>query len=114
MPLSLSILPASLMVIETWLIRIFLLLAAMSIVPLLSFFVYDFLLYIWRSIKYGALGGTPPEPPTLTGNPAGRQLKAIVNELTHESARATSTDDRDTHEEPLSTLQRRTRQQEHT
>ncbi|PBP26986.1 homoserine dehydrogenase [Diplocarpon rosae] len=47
-----SILPASISFIETWLIRIFLILGMMVIGPWLLLIIYDMILYFFRTATY--------------------------------------------------------------
>lgn len=94
-----SILPESLSIIETWLIRIFvrlprspmlqetqridiefqLLLAFVTVGPWLLLLVYDILLYIWRSATYKlggrARGQQRPRAPSLTERPDGHKRR---------------------------------------
>ncbi|PSS14936.1 hypothetical protein M430DRAFT_35767 [Amorphotheca resinae ATCC 22711] len=74
-----SILPPSISFIETWAIRIFLLLGALSIGPWLLLIVYDAILYIFRTATYDIpyIGGRArnrprPRAPSLSERPNGR------------------------------------------
>lgn len=74
-----SILPASISFIETWAIRIFVILGALTIGPWLLFIVYDVVLYIFRAATYDIpyIGGRArnrprPRAPSLTERPSGR------------------------------------------
>ncbi|KAF2863882.1 hypothetical protein K470DRAFT_254756 [Piedraia hortae CBS 480.64] len=67
-----SILPDHLSVIETWLVRLFIVLAAITIGPWLIMLLYDFGLYAWRSATYDlpGIGGRTrgkghPRPPSF-------------------------------------------------
>ncbi|KAK5135214.1 hypothetical protein LTR08_005463 [Meristemomyces frigidus] len=73
----LSILPHG---IETWLARLFLLLAVLTAGPWIMLLVYDALLYIWRSACYEfpgiggrARGRQRPRAPSLTERPSGHK-----------------------------------------
>ncbi|KAF6239029.1 hypothetical protein HO173_002901 [Letharia columbiana] len=75
-----SILPANLTVIETWIIRFFLLLGIMTIGPWALFLIYDVLLYIIRAVAYEipyfggrARGRGRPRAPSLKERPNGRR-----------------------------------------
>ncbi|KAI9738963.1 MAG: hypothetical protein M1818_005277 [Claussenomyces sp. TS43310] len=74
-----SILPASISFIETWAIRIFLLLGAIAIAPWLLLIVYDMILYLFRTVTYDipVIGGRArnrprPRAPSLSERPSGR------------------------------------------
>lgn len=74
-----SILPAHLTVVETWLIRFFLLLGVLTIGPWALLIIYDLLLWIFRSILYlipfvggRARGKKRPRAPSLSERPSGR------------------------------------------
>jgi len=74
-----SILPASVSFIETWAIRIFLLLGALAIGPWLLLIIYDMILYIFRTATYDIpyIGGRArnrprPRAPSLSERPSGR------------------------------------------
>ncbi|CAO1601695.1 hypothetical protein XANCAGTX0491_005338 [Xanthoria calcicola] len=74
-----SILPAQLTVVETWLIRFFLLLGILTIGPWALLLIYDLLLWIFRSIFYiipfvggRARGKKRPRAPSLSERPSGR------------------------------------------
>ncbi|KAL8862057.1 MAG: hypothetical protein Q9178_001512 [Gyalolechia marmorata] len=74
-----SILPTHLTVVETWLIRFFLLLGLLTIGPWALLIVYDLLLWIFRSIFYiipfvggRARGKKRPRAPSLSERPSGR------------------------------------------
>ncbi|KAF2487754.1 hypothetical protein BDY17DRAFT_320271 [Neohortaea acidophila] len=73
-----SILPESLSFIETWLARIFFVLALLTLGPWLILLAYDLLLYIWRSVTYEipyfggrARGKRRPRVPSLTDRSRG-------------------------------------------
>ncbi|CAF9941958.1 hypothetical protein IMSHALPRED_003117 [Imshaugia aleurites] len=75
-----SILPAYLTVIETWIIRFFLLLGVMTIGPWALFLIYDMILYIIRAVAYEipvyggrARGRRRPLAPSLVERPNGRR-----------------------------------------
>ncbi|KAL8849755.1 MAG: hypothetical protein Q9221_005299 [Calogaya cf. arnoldii] len=74
-----SILPAQLTVVETWLIRFFLLLGILTIGPWALLIIYDLLLWICRSVYYiipyvggRARGKQRPRAPSLSERPSGR------------------------------------------
>ncbi|KAI4233112.1 MAG: hypothetical protein L6R40_007177 [Gallowayella cf. fulva] len=74
-----SILPAHLTIVETWLIRIFLLLGLLTIGPWALLIFYDLLLWLFRSILYivpyvggRARGKKRPRAPSLSERPSGR------------------------------------------
>ncbi|KAL8697920.1 MAG: hypothetical protein Q9201_006853 [Fulgogasparrea decipioides] len=74
-----SILPAHLTIVETWLIRFFLLLGILTIGPWALLIIYDLLLWIFRSIYYvipfvggRARGKKRPRAPSLSERPSGR------------------------------------------
>ncbi|KAM0721266.1 hypothetical protein Q7P37_003554 [Cladosporium fusiforme] len=73
-----SILPESLQTVETWLIRIFFLLAVIIGGPWLLLLAYDIILYIWRSATFElphvggrARGRNRPRAPSLKERPDG-------------------------------------------
>ncbi|CAD6571980.1 MAG: hypothetical protein ASARMPRED_004935 [Alectoria sarmentosa] len=75
-----SILPANLTVIETWIIRFFLLLGIMTIGPWVLFLVYDVILYVIRALAYEipysggrARGRQRPRAPSLVERPNGKR-----------------------------------------
>ncbi|MCJ1466591.1 hypothetical protein MMC07_005211 [Pseudocyphellaria aurata] len=75
----LSILPAHLTVVETWITRFFLLLGIVLILPGLLLIVYDLVLYLVRAIAYEvpyfggrARGRQRPRAPSLAERPNGR------------------------------------------
>ncbi|EME77329.1 uncharacterized protein MYCFIDRAFT_19487, partial [Pseudocercospora fijiensis CIRAD86] len=77
-----SILPESLQTFETWITRLFLLFAFLTIGPWLAFIIYDVLLYIWRSATYElpyiggrARGRQRPRAPSLTERPSGHKRR---------------------------------------
>ncbi|KAL8693422.1 MAG: hypothetical protein Q9224_003754 [Gallowayella concinna] len=74
-----SILPTHLTIVETWLIRFFLLLGLLTIGPWALLIVYDLLLWLFRSILYvvpyvggRARGKKKPRVPSLSERPSGR------------------------------------------
>lgn len=74
-----SILPASISFIETWVIRIFILLGLVAIGPWLLLIVYDFFLYLFRTATYEIpyIGGRArnrprPRAPSLSERPSGK------------------------------------------
>ncbi|MCJ1306079.1 hypothetical protein MMC08_008897 [Hypocenomyce scalaris] len=75
-----SILPPCLSLVETWIIRIFLLLGLLTIGPWALLIVYDVLLYIFRALTYGipyvggrARGRQRPRAPSLAERPSGHR-----------------------------------------
>ncbi|KAH7139042.1 hypothetical protein B0J11DRAFT_574978 [Dendryphion nanum] len=78
----LSILPEKLSTLETWLTRLFLLLAFICMGPWIALLVYDVLLYACRSITFEvpivggrARGKTRPRAPSLTERPSGHRRR---------------------------------------
>ncbi|KAF2872202.1 hypothetical protein BDV95DRAFT_628593 [Massariosphaeria phaeospora] len=78
----LSILPENLNVVETWLTRLFLLLAFVTLGPWAFLLVYDLVLYLARSITYEipvvggrAQGKARPRAPSLTERPSGHRRR---------------------------------------
>ncbi|KAF2660494.1 hypothetical protein K491DRAFT_588926 [Lophiostoma macrostomum CBS 122681] len=78
----LSILPANLSFIETWITRLFLLLALLTFGPWAVLLIYDLLLYIVRSVTYNipfvggrARGKMRPRAPSLTERPSGHRRR---------------------------------------
>jgi len=76
----LSILPASLAVVETWIARLFLFLGLLIIGPWIVLLVYDLLLYILRAVSYEipgiggrARGKARPRAPSLRERPSGHR-----------------------------------------
>jgi len=74
-----SILPPSVSFIETWAIRIFLLLGILTIGPWLLLIVYDMILYVFRTATYEIpyIGGRArnrprPRAPSLSERPSGK------------------------------------------
>ncbi|KAL3420769.1 hypothetical protein PVAG01_07214 [Phlyctema vagabunda] len=74
-----SILPKSIQFIETWAIRVFLVLGLLVIGPWLLLIVYDAVLFLFRIITYDVpyIGGRArnrprPRAPSLTERPSGR------------------------------------------
>ncbi|KAL8799038.1 MAG: hypothetical protein Q9182_006191 [Xanthomendoza sp. 2 TL-2023] len=74
-----SILPGHFTIVETWLIRFFLLLGLLTIGPWALLIVYDLLLWLFRSILYlvpyvggRARGKKKPRAPSLSERPSGR------------------------------------------
>jgi len=83
-----SILPNSLAVLETWMIRLFILLGLLTIGPWAIFIVYDLLLYIFRAIAYEipvyggrAQGRQRPRAPSLVERPSGRPRTFSISGL---------------------------------
>ena len=80
-----SILPPQLATLETWLVRLFLLLALLTIGPWLVLIVYDFLLYLVRTLLFEvpyfggrAQGASRPRLPSLSERPDGRPRKVSI------------------------------------
>ena len=80
-----SILPPQFAFIEDWLVRLFLLLAALTIGPWLLLIVYDFVLYIIRTVWYEtpyiggrASGAQRPRAPSLGERPDGRLRRISI------------------------------------
>ncbi|TKA32003.1 hypothetical protein B0A50_01248 [Salinomyces thailandicus] len=74
----LSLLPEAFSTLETWVVRIFLLLAFLTVGPWIVLLVYDITLYTWRSATYDvpgvggrARGRERPRAPSLTERPSG-------------------------------------------
>ncbi|MCJ1371486.1 hypothetical protein MMC20_002703 [Loxospora ochrophaea] len=70
--------------IETWIIRIFLLLGILTIGPWALFLIYDLLLYLFRTAAYEvpyfggrAKGRKRPRAPSLTERPDGRTRRTF-------------------------------------
>ncbi|KAI1616523.1 hypothetical protein EDD37DRAFT_604787 [Exophiala viscosa] len=80
-----SILPTQLTFLETWIIRGFLLLALINILPWILALVYDFLLYLGRVVRHEvpffggrARGENRPRAPSLRASTAkGRRLSFV-------------------------------------
>ncbi|KAL2046357.1 hypothetical protein N7G274_001804 [Stereocaulon virgatum] len=75
-----SILPSYLTIVETWIIRFFLLLAIIIIGPWVAFLIYDIILYTVRALAYEipyyggrARGRRRPRAPSLVERPNGRK-----------------------------------------
>ncbi|KXL42818.1 hypothetical protein M433DRAFT_35946, partial [Acidomyces richmondensis BFW] len=75
-----SLLPESLSTLETWIVRIFIILAVLTVGPWLVVLAYDILLYIWRSATYElpviggrARGQHRPRAPSLTEHASGHK-----------------------------------------
>ncbi|KAH9825533.1 hypothetical protein Tdes44962_MAKER04101, partial [Teratosphaeria destructans] len=75
-----SLLPEWASTIETWLVRLFWLLALLTFGPWLALMVYDLVLYLWRSATYElpvvggrARGRARPRAPSLTERPDGHK-----------------------------------------
>ncbi|KAL3477584.1 hypothetical protein BJX99DRAFT_226193 [Aspergillus californicus] len=60
-----SILPADLVYVESWVVRFFLFLGLITILPWMSLLVFDMVLYIWRLVTY--------EVPVVGGRARGKQ-----------------------------------------
>ncbi|RVX68168.1 hypothetical protein B0A52_08676 [Exophiala mesophila] len=80
-----SILPTHLTVYETWIIRAFLLLSILNLLPWVIAVIYDILYYISRQIWHEvpiwggrARGQTRPRAPTLRGRDRGMSFRDIV------------------------------------
>ncbi|KAK5196062.1 hypothetical protein LTS13_000091 [Exophiala xenobiotica] len=91
-----SLLPTHLTVYETWIIRGFLLLAVMNILPWILAFLYDALLYlgrmVWHEIPvFGgrARGENRPRAPSLRQR-AGDRRRSIVELVTGSTAGGTA------------------------
>ncbi|KAI9813715.1 MAG: hypothetical protein M1832_006088 [Thelocarpon impressellum] len=74
-----SILPASFAFLETWVVRLFILLGCLTIGPWLILLAYDVALYLLRSMVHElpvvggrARGLQRPRAPSLTERPSGR------------------------------------------
>ncbi|MCJ1399466.1 hypothetical protein MMC11_002668 [Xylographa trunciseda] len=74
-----SILPNSLVVLETWIVRLFILLGVLTIGPWAILLIYDLILYIIRAATYEipfiggrARGRQRPRAPSLAERPSGR------------------------------------------
>jgi len=74
-----SILPESFSVIETWLVRLFLILGIMAIGPWALLIFYDMILYLFRIATYEIpyIGGRArnrprPRAPSLSKRPSGK------------------------------------------
>ncbi|KAL2075986.1 hypothetical protein VTL71DRAFT_929 [Oculimacula yallundae] len=74
-----SILPPSISFIETWAIRIFLLLGFLAIGPWFLLIVYDLIFYVFRVLTYDipVVGGRArnrprPRAPSLSERPSGK------------------------------------------
>lgn len=77
-----SILPANLSAVETWLTRLFLLLAFICMGPWIALLVYDALLYLFRTVTHEiplvggrARGKARPRAPSLTERPSGHRRR---------------------------------------
>ncbi|MCJ1357148.1 MAG: hypothetical protein MMC33_007144 [Icmadophila ericetorum] len=80
-----SILPPALASLETWLIRIFLLLGILTIGPWALLILYDLVLYILRTAAYEfpivggrARGAQRPRAPSLMERPGGQPRRFSV------------------------------------
>ncbi|KAF3036164.1 hypothetical protein E8E12_003529 [Didymella heteroderae] len=78
----LSILPASLSTVETWLTRVFLFFGLIMIGPWAALVVYDLVLYVFRAVTYEipvvggrARGKARPRAPSLTERPNGHRRR---------------------------------------
>ncbi|EER26449.1 hypothetical protein CPC735_006210 [Coccidioides posadasii C735 delta SOWgp] len=96
-----SLLPAELTAFEGWLIRFFIILGTLTIVPWAFFIVYDILLYIWRATTYEipviggrARGRHRPVVPSLSERPSGRQRAFSLTGTTSDGGKGTRLDDR--------------------
>ncbi|MCJ1389173.1 hypothetical protein MMC18_002028 [Xylographa bjoerkii] len=74
-----SILPNSLVVLETWIVRLFILLGVLTIGPWAILIIYDLVLYIIRAATHEipfiggrARGRQRPRAPSLAERPSGR------------------------------------------
>ncbi|KAF2133348.1 hypothetical protein P153DRAFT_281827 [Dothidotthia symphoricarpi CBS 119687] len=92
----LSILPASFVVVETWITRLSLFLGLVLIGPWLALVVYDLFLYIFRAITYEipviggrARGKARPRAPTLTERPDGHRRRFSLARRPEEPAHST-------------------------
>lgn len=77
-----SILPENLSYLETWLTRLFLLLAFICMGPWIALLVYDALLYLFRTATHEipivggrARGKARPRAPSLTERPSGHRRR---------------------------------------
>ncbi|MCJ1473794.1 hypothetical protein MMC13_002445 [Lambiella insularis] len=75
-----SILPPSLVVVETWIARLFIILGLLTIGPWAILIIYDLVLYIFRAATYEipyiggrARGRQRPRAPSLAERPSGRR-----------------------------------------
>jgi hypothetical protein len=73
-----SLLPENLSAVETWVVRLFLVLTVITIGPWAVLIIYDLLLYIWRAVAHEipfvggrARGRARPRAPSLTERPSG-------------------------------------------
>ncbi|RMY76446.1 hypothetical protein D0862_13745 [Hortaea werneckii] len=80
-----SILPESFSTVETWMVRIFLALACLTVGPWLMILAYDIVLYIWRSATYElpgfggrARGRARPRAPSLSERPSGHKRRFSI------------------------------------
>ncbi|KAL4785685.1 hypothetical protein BJX76DRAFT_355904 [Aspergillus varians] len=82
-----SILPAELIYLESWIVRFFLCLGIVTVLPWITLIVFDMGLYIWRLVTYsvatagGQAGGMQrPRAPSLNELPDRFGLSAEVGE----------------------------------
>ncbi|KAL5045645.1 hypothetical protein BDW71DRAFT_76737 [Aspergillus fruticulosus] len=80
-----SILPAELIYLESWVVRFFLFLGAVTILPWVTLIILDMALYIWRLVTYytPAVGGRArgmqrPRAPSLNELPDRFGLSATA------------------------------------
>ncbi|KAL2867095.1 uncharacterized protein BJX67DRAFT_381410 [Aspergillus lucknowensis] len=71
-----SILPAELIYIESWVVRCFVVLGLVTIIPWIALIIFDMILYIWRLVAYNipwvggrARGMQRPRAPSLNELP---------------------------------------------
>ncbi|KAF2761159.1 hypothetical protein EJ05DRAFT_483555 [Pseudovirgaria hyperparasitica] len=77
-----SILPEPLTILETWIVRVFLVLSILTFGPWAVLIIYDLLLYIWRSVVHEvpivggrAQGRLRPRAPSLRERPDGHRRR---------------------------------------
>ncbi|RAK72753.1 uncharacterized protein BO72DRAFT_259753 [Aspergillus fijiensis CBS 313.89] len=89
-----SLLPSDFLYIENWLVRVFIFLGFVTILPWATLLVFDICLYIWRMVKYEfpliggrARGKQRPRAPSLNERPDGQPRAlglgtgALVNDI---------------------------------
>ncbi|KAF2788631.1 hypothetical protein K505DRAFT_255096 [Melanomma pulvis-pyrius CBS 109.77] len=93
----LSILPATFSAVETWLTRVFLLIAILIIGPWAAILLYDLLLYVVRSIGHEipvvggrARGKARPRAPSLAERPSGHRRNFSIARRNEHSAQTTT------------------------
>ena len=100
-----SILPPQLATLEIWLVRFFLLAAILTIGPWLLLIIYDFLLYVFRTLLYEipyfggrAHGEQRPPVPSLSERPDGRPRSVSLVGTARSPSRARKSETADTEE----------------